>query len=93
MININTEKKISINSIKINGATFFKIENVDLLRPFFMSMVSSGNHWMFISSNGGLSAGRKNENNSLFPYYTVDKITESNEVTGSKTILKVQQRK
>ena len=84
-----SEKKVSIDSLKINGKTFFKIENVDALRPFFMSVVSSGNHWMFLSNNGGISAGRKNENNALFPYYTDDKITESSETTGSKTLIRV----
>ncbi|NNE03679.1 MAG: hypothetical protein HKN52_10990, partial [Eudoraea sp.] len=53
------------------------------------SIVSDSNHWMFISSNGGLSAGRKNSEYSLFPYYTDDKITESVEITGSKTIFRV----
>ena len=56
------------------------------MRPFFMSVVSSSNHWMFISSTGGLTAGRKNSNYSLFPYYTDDKISESYETTGSKSI-------
>jgi hypothetical protein len=46
---------------------------------------------MFISSNGGLSAGRKNAEYALFPYYTDDKITESAEITGSKSIFRVQQ--
>ena len=46
-------------------------------------------NWMFIASNGGLTAGRKNAEFSLFPYYTDDKITESTEVTGSKSIFKV----
>lgn len=59
------------------------------MRPFFMSIVSDSNHWMFISSNGGLSAGRKNAEYALFPYYTDDKITELAHTTGSKTVLKV----
>lgn len=54
-----------------------------------MNIVSDSNHWMFISSNGGLTAGRKNNSYSLFPYYTDDKITESADITGSKTILSV----
>ena len=29
------------------------------MRPFFMSIVSNSDHWMFISSTGGFSAGRK----------------------------------
>ena len=76
--------------IKIEGDWFFKISNVDNMPPFFMSIVSDANHWMFIGSNGGLSAGRKDCNQALFPYYTVDKILETSEATGSKTILRVE---
>jgi len=75
--------------VTINNESYFKIANVDEMRPFFMSIVSNSNHWMFISSNGGLTAGRKNSNNALFPYYTDDKITESAEITGSKTVVQI----
>jgi hypothetical protein len=75
--------------VNIGEESYYKISNVDEMRPFFMSLVSNSNHWMFISSNGGLSAGRKDSNNALFPYYTDDKITESSEITGSKTIVQI----
>jgi len=71
------------------GETFYKIQNYDHLTPFFMSIVSSSNHWLFISSSGGLSAGRVSAEQSLFPYYTDDKLTENYENTGSKSILLV----
>ena len=85
---IRTQKTKEVNGAEIikNGETFYKISNADAMRPFFMSIVSNSNHWMFISSRGGLSAGRKDSNNALFPYYTDDKITEASEITGSKTI-------
>lgn len=54
-----------------------------------MCIVSDSNHWMFISSTGGLTAGRKDAENALFPYYTDDKITESSELTGSKSLFRV----
>lgn len=76
--------------IEIKGEKFYKIENSGLMRPFFMSIVSDSNHWLFISSNGGLSAGRKNAEFALFPYYTDDKITESADITGSKTIFQIE---
>ena len=90
-----TERKVNSRPtggdlVKIDGEWFYKISNVDNMPPFFMSIVSDANHWMFIASNGGLSAGRKDCNQSLFPYYTVDKITETSETTGSKTILRVE---
>jgi len=80
---------IKINQVKINEEKYFKISNCDAMPPFFMSIVSDSNHWMFIASNGGLSAGRKNAEYPLFPYYTSDKITESADVTGSKSIFLV----
>ena len=76
--------------IQIKEKWFYKIRNVDNMPPFFMSIVSDANHWMFIGSNGGLSAGRKDCDQALFPYYTVDKILETLESTGSKTILQVE---
>ncbi len=78
--------------VKINSESFYKISNYDAMRPFFMSIVSNSNHWMFISSTGGLTAGRKNSEYALFPYYTDDKITESSEYTGSKTICLVERK-
>ncbi|MGG9972050.1 hypothetical protein ACQ33O_09685 [Ferruginibacter sp. SUN002] len=83
------DEKVKLDSVEINNEFFYKISNVDAMRPFFMSIVSDSNHWMFISSNGGLTAGRKNSDYSLFPYYTDDKITESAEITGSKSIFKI----
>ncbi len=69
---------------------FYRISNYDSMPPFFMSLVSSSNHWMFIASTGGLSAGRINADHALFPYYTVDKLTENNENTGAKAIFLVE---
>ena len=87
ILNNNT----AIDFVKINNENYYKISNSNSMRPFFMSIVSDSNHWMFISSNGGLTAGRKNAEYALFPYYTDDKITESAEITGSKSIFLVKQ--
>ena len=81
-------KSISVENF--DGDKWFKISNHDRLRPFFMNVVSDSNHWMFISSNGGLSAGRKNAEYALFPYYTDDKITDLADTTGSKSIFQVK---
>lgn len=87
----NHKPLVKITRLKIAGENFFCISNFDAMRPFFMSIVSDSNHWMFISSNGGLSAGRKNAEYALFPYYTADKITESYDTTGAKSIFQVTQ--
>jgi len=84
-----SEKKIAGKLLQIGDETFYKISHFDEMRSFFMTVVSHSNHWMFISSTGGLSAGRKDCNSALFPYYTDDKITSSAEITGSKTLFLV----
>ncbi|WP_299242654.1 hypothetical protein [uncultured Aquimarina sp.] len=83
-------KEVKLEHITIDNETFYMISNSDVMRPFFMSIVSNSNHWMFISSNGGISAGRKDSDNAIFPYYTDDKITESYDITGSKSIFRIR---
>ena len=73
--------------VTLESEEFYRIANYDRMRPFFMSVVSGADHWMFVSSNGALTAGRRNADLALFPYYTDDKIHDTAEVAGSKTIL------
>lgn len=84
------EKNVRGEFVNIQGEKFYKISNCDQMADFFMTIVSDADHWMFISSNGSLSAGRKDRNNALFPYYTDDKITDYCGITGSKTIVFVE---
>ena len=84
---VKEDNKKALCEVKMNEEVFYKISDVHKMRPFFMSIVSDSNHWLFVASNGAISAGRKNSEYALFPYYTDDKITESAELTGSKTII------
>ena len=72
--------------VNIEGETFYQIENYDQMKDFFISVVSDSDHWMFISTRGGLTAGRINSENALFPYYTDDKVSDGSPFTGSRTI-------
>jgi len=71
------------------GDRYFAIRNVDKIDPFFISVISDVDHWLFVSSNGGLTAGRVSPDTALFPYTTVDKIHDSAPHTGCKTIFRV----
>ena len=75
--------------LTIDGERYYAISNVDRMPPFFMSITSNVDHWLFVSSTGGLTAGRVSPETALFPYITVDKIHESSPHTGSKTVLRV----
>jgi hypothetical protein len=55
--------------------------------PFFMSVVSDSDHWLFLWSNGGLTAGRRSPEHALFPYYTDDKLRDLAHCTGSRSIV------
>jgi hypothetical protein len=83
------ERSVEGHYVQFEGEDYYAIEAYDHMKPFFMTIVSATDHWLFISSTGGLSAGRRNPENALFPYYTDDKISESSETTGSKTALRV----
>lgn len=73
------------------GETYYRISHYDQMPPFFMTVVSSADHWLFIASTGGLTAGRIHADLALFPYETEDKIAAQAGLTGSKTILRVTQ--
>ena len=72
--------------VNLEGETFYKIENYNQMKDFFISVVSDSDHWMFISTRGGLTAGRVNSESALFPYYTDDKISDGSPYTGSRTV-------
>lgn len=74
----------------MEGEVMYCIENFDLMDPFLMAIVSSSDLWMYLSSSGGLTAGRQNCNNAIFPYDTDDKIHLAGEHTGPKTIIRVE---
>ena len=67
---------------------FFQIQHVDEMEPFFMNIVSGTDLWTFMSSNGGITAGRRSADWALFPYETDDRVTASAENTGSKTLIR-----
>src|SRR4030065_341771 len=80
-------KTIKGTQVKIEGEQYYKISNYDQMPPFLMSIVSDSDLWMFISSNGALTAGRRNPDNAIFPYCPDDRIHDSPEVTGNRTII------
>ena len=54
--------------VEIDSEAAYRIEDVDALAPFFVTVVSDADHWLFASSAGALSAGRVAPKHALFPY-------------------------
>lgn len=76
--------------VERQGEEFYRIADYDRMRAFFFTLVSDSDHWMFLSTNGSLTAGRRNPEHALFPYYTDDKIEDGQGRTGSATIVLAQ---
>ncbi|MCF7915544.1 MAG: hypothetical protein K9L66_10295 [Spirochaetaceae bacterium] len=77
---------------EVFGEVFFELSDYDQMQPFLFTLASDSDHWMYISSRGGLTCGRKNPDHALFPYYTDDKIHDAAGDTGPYTALLVQRR-
>ena len=87
------EQMVNGQFVTINGERFYEIANYDAMQPFFISLASDTDLWMYLSSTGGLTAGRRSPGEALFPYYTDDKITENYETTGPRTVLEIVNHK
>jgi len=87
----NTAMRHSISGdfVDFSSERFYLIRHVDQMAPFFVSVVSDVDHWLFASSTGGLTAGRVSPKTALFPYITVDKIHDSAPHTGPLTMIRV----
>ena len=77
-------------TVEIAGEPYYRVENCDLMPPFLMSLASDSDHWLFISSTGALTAGRRDPDHALFPYTTDDRIHDSRDQTGGTTLLRVR---
>jgi len=72
------------------GRPFLRIDDVDGLAPFLMSIVSGGDRWMYAASTGGLVLGRRNPEGALFPYETDDRLMAADGTVGARTVLFVE---
>ena len=73
----------------IDGRPYYRIAEYDRMPAFLISLLSPSNHWFYISSRGGLTVGRIDEEHPLFPYETVDRLHYAHQETGSITLLRV----
>jgi len=89
---LDAPEQVAGEFVELEGERYYVIRNVDRMPPFLVSVISSDDHWLFVSSYGGLTAGRVSPDTALFPYVTVDKIHESAPHTGCKTLLRVAER-
>jgi len=74
--------------VDLEAERWYRIENAEAMEPFFITLTSDSDLWAFVSTNGSLAAGRRDQEQSFFPYETVDKIHTRWEHTGPRTWLR-----
>ena len=79
--------------LDIGGERYYRIPGYDSMPPFFMNVVSDSDLWLFVASNGGVTAGRISQEHAIFPYVTVDKVYDSVHHTGSLTMIRIKEGK
>ena len=72
-----------------DGTEFYKISGFDKIKPFLFTLASAGDIWIYLSTNGGVTAGRRTSDNALFPYVPEDVLHHSTD-TGAKTLIRAR---
>jgi hypothetical protein len=74
--------------VTLDGEDYCRIDAVDSMAPFLMNLPTDTDLWMFVSSAGGLTAGRRDPDGALFPYETVDRLHDALHHTGPVTLIR-----
>jgi len=83
------EQMITGSFVDFESGTYYQIENTQEMPPFYINISSSSDVWVFLSSNGALTAGRQNAEGAMFPYETDDRLHLSTS-TGPKTLFRLE---
>jgi hypothetical protein len=73
----------------VDDVEMYRIDSIDRLDPFLMTVVSNSDLWMFVSSTGGLTAGRVEAEQCIFPYETDDRLHHLSGRVGPVTVLRI----
>ena len=57
-----------------DGLEWYRIDDYDLLDPFLINVTTPNELWLFVSSTGALTAGRRSADHALFAYETEDRL-------------------
>jgi hypothetical protein len=76
--------------VTLDGESWYRIQAFDELPPFLVNLPTDTDLWMFVSSTGGLTAGRRDPDHAIFPYETVDRLHDAHHHAGPVTLMRVR---
>ena len=79
--------------ILVDGVEMYRVGGIDRMQPFLICLVSDSDHWLYVSSRGGLTAGRVEPEQALFPYVTDDLLHLCHPSTGPYSLLRIAGRR
>lgn len=90
LTSLTLQAQVKGSYVTYNDELYYEIQNSNQMQPFFISLASDDDLWMYVASTGSLTCGRQSPDLSLFPYNTDDVILSAAELTGPKTIIRVE---
>jgi hypothetical protein len=75
--------------VVVDGEPCHVIDAVDSMPPFLLTLTSASDLWAYLTSNGGITAGRGHADRAIFPYRTEDLVADDAGSTGGVTRIRV----
>ncbi|MFC2153778.1 hypothetical protein ACFLQ7_04020, partial [Actinomycetota bacterium] len=75
--------------VTIDDERHYMVTDLDRMPPFLMAIVSDTDQWMFLSSTGAVTAGRRTAATALFPYETDDRLHRLGGLNGPATAIRI----
>ena len=73
--------------VELGGTSWYRIDQLERMDPFLVSVMSNSDLWLFASSAGSLTLGRVDADNALLPYETDDRLHRAAGITGPVTVI------
>jgi hypothetical protein len=75
--------------LSLDGQEMYRISGHDELEPFLITLCTESDLWMYLSSTGGVTAGRFDSDHTIFPYETEDRLHKAHGISGPYTLFRV----
>jgi hypothetical protein len=84
---MGSQPQVAGGLVELEGEQWYRIDGVEEMAPFLTTVVSDSDLWMFVSSAGPLTAGRRDADHAFLPYETDDRLHRAPGVSGPLTLV------
>ncbi len=84
---MGAQQQVTGALVEVDAQHWYRIDGVERMAPFLTTVVSDSDLWMFVSSAGPLTAGRRDADQAFLPYETDDRLHRAVGVSGPLTLL------